>query len=162
MQMIQRAGEKIVTAQMSKPIEFLLTDKNNNPIAFSRFAYLMKLAFPEGLLSTFGESFSFFAYNDDGHVRTGLALNFTDSLAGKKLIAQNEKILPTIFRTVLLNGTSLPREIVFHSGVYNSEPVRFVNINAAENISFDFVVRDSGVFIGTSKETLRAILDKKR
>ncbi len=162
MQMIQRAGEKIVAARMSKPIEFFLTDKNNNPIAFSRFAYLMKLPFSEDLLGTFGESFSYFVYNDNGHVRAGLTVSFADPLEGKKLVAQNEKILPSIFRVVLLNGVLLPREMVFRSGVYNTEAVRFVNISTTENISFDFVVRDSGVFIGTSKEALRAILDKKR
>jgi len=162
MQMIQRAGEKIVATQMSKPIEFFLTDKNNNPIAFSRFAYLMKLAFPEDLLGTFGESFSYFVYNDNGHVRTGLVVSFADPLEGKKLIAQNEKTLPSIFRVVLLNGALLPRETVFRSGVYNAETVRFVNIDTIENISFDFVVRESGVFIGTSKEALRAIMDKNR
>lgn len=162
MQTIQRAGEKIVAARLSKPVEFFLTDKNNNPIAFSRFAYLMKLPFSEDLLRTFGESFSYFVYNDTGHVRVGLTVSFADPVEGKKLVAQNEKILPAIFRTVLLNNVSLPREIVFRTGVYNAEAVRFVNVDTAENISFDFVVRDSGVFIGTSKEALRAILDKKR
>jgi hypothetical protein len=95
-------------------------------------------------------------------VRVGLTVSFADPVEGKKLVAQNEKTLPAIFRTVLLNSVSLPREIVFRTGVYNAEAVRFVNVDTTENISFDFVVRDSGVFIGTSKEALRAILDKKR
>lgn len=161
-QMVQQAGTRILSVPMVRPVEFLLTDKNNNPIAFSRFAYLMKLDFSEEFLGVFGEPFSLFLFNDSGKIRLGLNLTFSDPVAAKKLIAQNEKSLPFLFHSVLFSGSMVPKEAVFRSGVYGAEAVRFVNIDGVQNISFDFVVRESGLFIGTSKETLRAILDKRR
>ncbi len=40
-------GMKVKEMNPSEPIEFLLRDGNNNPIAFSRFSYLMKLGVPK-------------------------------------------------------------------------------------------------------------------
>lgn len=161
-QMLKQSGERIVAAHMSQPVEFLLTDKNNNPIAFSRFAYLMKIDLKAELLTALGEPFSLFIYNDQGNIRLGLKLSFSDSVTAKKLINQNEKTLPFLFQALLFDGIVVSRDAVFRSGVYNAEVVRFVNIDVAENLSLDFVVRDDGMFIGTSRETLRMVLNKNR
>lgn len=161
-ELIAETGKRIVTARIAKPVEFLLTDKNNNPIAFSRFAYLMKLELPEELLASLGESFSVFLFNDGGNIRLGLSLALTDQAKGANLIAQKEKSLPFFFRTILFSGNTIPQGLVFRSGVYNIETVRFVNIDNIQHISFDFVLRPNEWLIGTSRDTLRAILDKKQ
>ncbi len=158
--MLSEAGTKIRAANMEQPVEFFLTDKNNNPLAFSRFAYLMNIEFGEELLASFGEPFSLFLYNDEGKIRVGLALTFVDIAKSEKLLMAKEKSLPYFFREVLFQGTTLPREVTFRSGVYMDQPVRFVNIDTVQETSFDYAFREKNWFIGTSKTMLRAMLDK--
>lgn len=159
---VSGAGAKIVEASMKQPVEFLLTDKNNNPLAFSRFAYLMNIDFSEETLASFGESFSLFLYNDAGIVKTGLVLTFADPSKSENVIKTKERSLPFSFRTVLFQDFAVPREVVFRSGIYKEQAVRFVNIDTAKNISFDYAFYKDRLFIGTSKDTLRAILDKQQ
>ncbi|MBP9727901.1 MAG: hypothetical protein KBD27_00825 [Candidatus Moranbacteria bacterium] len=160
--MLSEAGAKMMAVNMAQPVEFLLTDKNNNPIAFSRFAYLMNIEFSEEVLASFGEPFSLFLYNDGGKMRTGLVLTFIDPAKSEKLLMTKEKSLPYLFRGVLFQGLSFARELSFRSGVYKDQPVRFVNIDTAQGVSFDYAFRDKNWFIGTSKETLWAMLDKQQ
>lgn len=162
--LLNEAGAKISAAQMTKPVEFLLTDKNNNPIAFSRFAYLMGLPLPEELIASLGEPFSIFLYNTGGKVRIGLSFAPfapADNGTVQELVTKNEASLPFLFRTFLFQGLTVPAKATFRSGVYNTETVRYANIDAGESISFDYVMRDRQWIIGTSKDTLRAIIDKK-
>lgn len=159
--MLSQAGVKIIEANMGQPVEFLLTDKNNNPIAFSRFVYLMNIPFGEDLVASFDEPFSIFLYNDAGKIRLGLSLTFTDPVKSQKLVMTKEKTLPYLLRTVLFRESTVSRESIFRSGVYKDQAVRFVNIDTALNISFDYAFREKHWFIGTSKDTLRAILDKE-
>lgn len=164
LRLLSEAGAKISTAQMTKPVEFLLTDKNNNPIAFSRFVYLMGLPLPEDLIASLGESFSIFLYNTDGKVRIGLSFAPfapADNGTVQELVTKNEASLPFLFRTFLFQGLTVPAKVVFRSGVYNAETVRYANIDAGQSISFDYVLQDKEWIIGTSKDTLRAIIDKK-
>jgi hypothetical protein len=160
--LLSQAGTKMLGASMMGPVEFLLTDKNNNPLAFSRFAYLMNIELPEEFLASLGEPFSLFLYNDNGMVRIGLALTFLDVAKSERLIAARESSLPFLFRTVLFQGSSVARELGLRSGVYKAIPVRFVNIDVTRNISFDYALRGNDWFIGTSKDTLRAMLDKQQ
>lgn len=159
--LLSQAGTKMLAANMIGPVEFLLTDKNNNPIAFSRFAYLMNIELSEELLASLGESFSLYIYNDNKKARIGLALLLKDSAKAGKLITSQESALPLLFRTVLYQGVSLARGIEFRSGAYKTMQVRFVNVDATQGLSFDYVLRGNEWFIGTSKDTLRMILDQR-
>lgn len=160
-ELLRQSGERMQHAQVNEPVEFLLTDKNNNPIAFTRFAYLMKLELKPELLPLLDESFSLFLYNDAGQIMVGLGLTLADKVTGESLFAlQKEGTIPYAFRTFLYEGIVVPKDVVFRSGLYQTQGVRYVNIVATKNISFDYALRGNNWFIGTSKNTLRAILDK--
>ncbi len=160
-QLFSEAGNKIVTANMTKPVEFLLTDKNNNPVAFNRFAYLMALGLPDDLVAALGEHFSVFLYNDQGKVVIGLAFVPENMSVVQEMVKEQEADLPFLFRSLLFNGINVSKKSSFRSGTYNNEAVRYVNINEADNMSFDYVLKEKEWIIGGSKNTLRAILDKK-
>jgi hypothetical protein len=155
-------GEKkqlILNAGIVKPVEFLLTDKNNNPVAFSRVAFLMNIDLSQPFLAALAESFSLYLYNDQGQVRQGLALSF-GTVDGPTLFAkEREGSFPYAFRSFLYEGLTVPRDVTFRSGVYKEQAVRFVNIDEASQASFDYALRGTTWMIGTSKETLRALLD---
>lgn len=156
----KQPSDKILTFGLDRPVEFLLTDKNNNPIAFSRFAYLMNIELDPELLSAIGESFSLFLYNDQGRVVFGLGLMLPSEAALGLVSPQEDGSFPYAFRGLFFEGLTVPKEAAFRSGVYETQSVRFVNIDAAQNVSFDYAVRGNDWYIGTSKDTLRAILDK--
>ena len=161
-ELLRQSGERMQSAKVTKPVEFLLTDKNNNPIAFTRFAYLMKLELKGEVLPLLGESFSLYLYNDAGQSMIGLGLTLAENVTGESVLAlQNEGTVPFAFRTFLYEGLTVPKEVLFRSGLYQTQTVRYVNVDASKNISFDYALRGKSWFIGTSKETLRAILDKQ-
>lgn len=156
---------KMQAAGIVQPVEFLITDSNNNPVAFSRFAYLMHFELSPELLAFLDEGFSVFAFIDGGKLRLGLALTMKDATAAGAQIVKEESSLPSAFRPlVLLNGSmvGINRTSVFRSGSYNSEAVRFTNIDANQNLSLDYTLRGNRWFVGTSKDTLRAMLDQTR
>ncbi len=160
--MLDAAGERILSAHVTAPVEFLMTDKNNNPLAFSRLAYLTKITLDPALLSALGETFSLFLSNDNGAMRLGLALTLTDVTAGSPLVVENEVNIPASFQNFLYPGLSVPHSVAFRAGSYGSQVVRYVNIDSDTNFSFDYALRGNMWFIGTSKNTLRSLLDAKR
>ncbi len=151
----------LLNAGIVQPVEFLLTDKNNNPVAFSRLAFLMNIELSPAFLATIAESFSLFLYSDQGKVMPALALTF-GTVDGPTLFAkEREGSFPYAFRSFLYEGMTVPRDVTFRTGVYKEQPVRYVNIDEATQTSFDYALRGTTWMIGTTKETLRAILDAK-
>ena len=158
---VKQAGDRMIAANMTAPVEFLLTDKNNNPIAFSRFAYLMTIGVKSEFLEQFDESFSLFLFPEGGKIRLGLGLVLTPTAAGDLFKVQKEGTVPFAFQTLLYDDAVTPKNVIFRSGTYQGTAVRYVNIDPTSNTSFDHALRGKKWFIGTSKDTLRAILDKQ-
>lgn len=153
---------RLAKAKVTAPVEFLVTDKNNNPIAFSRLAYLMGLSFDPSLLMLLDEPFSLFLYQDASVTHIGISLTLKEpSIEGVAAIEEQEEKLPQAFQNLFYDDLVAPQKIDFRSGVYNGETVRYVNIDTEKNLSFDYTFRGNKWLIGTSKDTLRAILDKK-
>ncbi len=157
-ELLKQASARMLEANMGQPVEFYLTDKNNNPIAFSRFAYLMNIEVKPEFLAQFDEKFSLFLYNDVGQARIGLMLSPLPA-ATALFGTQREGSIPSAFGALLYEGIPVPKEVTFRSGTYQEQAVRYVNIDASKNISFDHAVTKTKWIIGTSKDTLRAILD---
>lgn len=164
---LSSASSRIKDASISQPIEFLVTDQNNNPLAFSRFAFLLKLDINPDLLALVDETFSLYAYNDAGNMRLGLDLTLKDASAVISVLSKIEGTLPYAFQALLLEpGITVPKSVVFKSNVYNPSglpgkdfAVRYANIDTVQNISLDYVVAGNHWYLGLSKNTLRAILD---
>lgn len=157
---LAEVGSRILAENISVPLEFLVTDQNNNPLAFSRFAFLAELELAPDLLALIEEAFSLYAYNDAGQVRYGLSLSVKDSAAAASLIAQEEENLPYALRTLVLEpDVNVSRGLPFRSSAYNQFAVRFANIDSAQNLSLDYAFFNNQWFIGTSKNTLRALLN---
>lgn len=158
--MLFQTALRVKAGNITRPVEFLVTDQNNNPLAFSRFAFLLKLDLVSDIAVLADEAFSLYAYNDASHVRFGLALTFKDAPAAALAIANAETTLPHAFQALILEpNITVAETIAFRSGVYNRFAVRFANISDDQNVSLDYVLDGNQWFIGTSKNTLRAILD---
>lgn len=158
-ELLKQASARMREANMGQPVEFYLTDKNNNPVAFSRFAYLMNIEAKSEFLAQFDEKFSLFLYNDAGQARIGLMLSPLPAVIAALFEVQKEGSIPAAFGALLYEGIIVPKDVTFRSGTYQEQTVRYVNIDASKNISFDHAVTKTKWFIGTSKDTLRAMLD---
>lgn len=158
-ELLRQASARMLEANMGQPVEFYLTDKNNNPIAFSRFAYLMNIGVKPEFLAQFDEKFSLFLYNDAGQARIGLMLSPLPAVITALFETQKEGSIPAAFGSLLYEGVTVPKDVSFRSGTYQEQVVRYVNIDTSKNISFDHAVTKTKWFIGTSKDTLRAMLD---
>ena len=156
------SGTKMVQAKMALPVEFVVTDQNNNPLAFSRFAYLAELEVPADLLTQIDEGFSLFLYNDAGQAKIGLELNFKETSNPEELLKEVNADLPSAFQNLLYGpDVVVPGKAVFRSGAYGALQVFFVNVDTEKGLSFDYAVNGKKWFIGNSKNTLRVLLDKK-
>lgn len=157
---LSQAADRIIAADIREPIEFLITDQNNNPLAFSRFVFLLKLELDSDVLALIDEKFSLYAYNDAGRPRFGLVLTFKNAQDAASLIERTEVSLPYALQALILEpNISVGKRLTFRSTGYDQFLVRFANIDSDQNISLDYSLYGSQLFIGTSKNTLRAILD---
>lgn len=157
---LSQAADRIKEADIREPIEFLITDQNNNPLAFSRFAFLLKLELDSDVLALIDEKFSFYIYNDAGRPRFGLVLTLKNVQAAAALIEKTESALPYALRTFILEpNVIVGKQLLFRSTGYDQFLVRFANIDSDQNISLDYSLYGGQLFIGMSKNTLRAILD---
>lgn len=156
-----QAGQAIAEEGLSEPIEFLIRDQKLNPLAFSRFAYLAKLEFPGSLLETLDESFSIYLYTDAGRPRTVLLVYPKNQEAFALELEKNEGLIPPAIEPLFLDMTTAPKtNLVFRDGSHLERPVRFTNIDSSMGLSVDYAVRGRQWLIGTSKNSLRAVLDK--
>lgn len=161
---IDEVVARLVEGNVAEPIEFNITDKNNNPIAFSRFAYLLGLSLPEGLVAEIDEDFSLYLSAENGRGVVGLKLLLKDAAKGSALITQGEGSLPKQFAVLLYSGTNIiiPATVTFTPSPERADVriVRYHNFSLSPNISFDYTLSDKQWFIGTSKETFRLMLEK--
>ncbi len=156
-----QAAQTIKQDNLSGAIEFLIRDQKLNPLAFSRFAYLAKISLPTELLGTLDEPFSLYIYQDNGRPRLVLLAYVKDEPAFAAILLRNEKRLAQAIEPLFLDVTTAPKNnVVFRESRHLGRPVRYANIDATLGLSVDYAVRGRQWIVGTSKESLRAVLDK--
>lgn len=156
-----QAGQTIQRENLPGAIEFLIRDQKLNPLAFSRFAYLAGLDLPAELLGALDESFSLYVFIDDGRPRVALLVYLKDETVFAAELKKNEKNLAQAIDPLFLDVTTAPKtNLVFRDGAYLERPVRFVNVDPSLGLSVDHAVRGRQWILGTSKDSLRAVLDK--
>ena len=156
-----QAGQTIQKDNLPGAVEFLIRDQKLNPLAFSRFAYLAKLNVPAELLGTLDEPFSLYIFIDDGRPRVALLAYAKDTPAFEAELKKNEKNLAVALEPLFLDVTTAPKNnLTFRDGAYLERPVRFTNVDDSLGLSVDYAVRGRQWIIGTSKDSLRSVLDK--
>ncbi len=161
-QLLEKTFSSIAPEQDGDSIEFVISDMNNNPIAFSRFAYVFDLSLPQAVLDETDEAFSIFLQKTGNVQRIGLAVSIKDSNVTPFVLKENESGLITGLKPLFLGRESGNMEkIAFKDSSYeNGFKVRYVNINFAIGDSIDYGIWKNQLLIGTSKDSLRSIFDK--
>jgi hypothetical protein len=156
---LQKASE---TRQDGKtvPIEFVVVDQNNNPIALKIFALLMKVNLSQKILDNLGDDFSLFVFNDGDNVRLGMSLSPKNSIKLATDLKLEEKILIKTLEPLLLGEKIKSSVGVFKDSVQGDITIRYANLNDQNSLSVDYWIQDGKWFVATSKGTGRAIIAK--
>ena len=145
-------------------LEFIPVDKNNNPIAFSRFAYIFGLDIDENILKKMEEEFVLYLYDDAGENRIGLNIGIkkgTRSEVSADLLAE-ETFMARDWENLFL-GETVEKDagnIIFNSSEYAGNSIRYVNLNENGDLSIDYSILNERLLIATSKRTIRKIMDE--
>lgn len=141
--------------------EFMVVDSNNNPVTLPVFATAAELTLSQKIITALGNDFTLFVYNDNESIRLGFSTSIQnkDSLIKEMQLQEN-----TLSRDVAFMFLDSVPEITtgaFKDGSYNNYKTRYFNMNTQATFSVDYAVTDSKLIIGTSKNTLRAVIDKQ-
>ena len=150
---------KVSQEGYATPIEFIITDTQNKPITFKSFSGLLGLKLTPALLDLLGDNFSLFIYNDTTGPKIGLAIESKNNIELAKIIPREEKTLADEINPLFFNNTYNKTKL-FNSSEYGEAKIRYQNIVSPEILSVDYSIYKNKLLIGTTKLTIRAIIDK--
>jgi hypothetical protein len=141
------------------PIEFILTDAQNKPISFKTFSSLSGLKLSATLLDLLEDNFSLFLYNNPTETKIGLSLGLKDNVGLEKALLQEERLLadglsPLLFENVY--DKTKPFEITDYAGA----KIHYQNIISPDILSIDYAIHKNRLLFGTTRATMRAIIDR--
>ena len=166
--MVQNYFNEISNSKISFPVEFTIIDTGNSPIDFKTFAAKVGIKFSPKLLSALNDDFSFYIYNDQGNQGVGLAMSVKEELDPEEKLLREEINLPMELGSIFpasqyvetRNGPFLTGE---HDSIkWGKVGIRFRNLDAQGKLSVDYALINTGkdmLFIGTTKNTLRSMID---
>jgi hypothetical protein len=150
----------IKEANIDKPVEFIVTDNKNNPVAFSVLAAINKLGLSDGIMKNLGDTFSLFIYSDSGNLRLSLLIGMNDQAGVASAIKTEEAKLPGELAPLFMEGITLPKvKVAFKDSTYKELGIRYFNFNNNPLSSIDYVLLNNKLVIGTSRGDMWATLD---
>ncbi len=147
---------------VTTPVEYLVVDTNSNPVAFSRFAFLVGANTPEDLVAASLEPFSLYLYLDQGALRMALAVTIRPEVGAN--FPTNKTILPQALKRFFYPQEYATRDLstlVFSQSSYKGQTISYTNIDEPANYSFDMINQEGILTLANSKNTLRAVIDKR-
>ena len=153
--------QAVSEAKTDFPVEFLVEGNDAKPVAFKDFAKLLEIPFSLDLTANLSDNFSLFIYNDQKNTRLGLSIESKDPIALKKLTAIEESNLAGELSPLFFDKSYKLTPGVFGSSNYKDIAVRYFNIISPEELSLDYAIYKNKLLVGTTKMTLRAIIDKQ-
>ncbi len=143
------------------PVEFIVVDKENNPIGFSIFSKKIGLVFSKNILTALKDTFSLFVYKDGDNYRLGISLDYKEDVNLKSLMLLEEPRLLTGLKPLFLDTPYAPIKLKrFSNNTYKNLPVRYLNIISPEYLSIDYAISPKTILIGTTRLTTKMIVDR--
>lgn len=160
-EIVSKAFLDIKDSGINEPVEFVITDSKNNPIAFPIFSAITNLNLSNELLKNLSDDFSVFAYFDSGNPRLVLSIKVIDKMEASTLIKNEETKLPEELLPLFLDNISLSKEkAVFKDANYRGVNIRYFNLTPDQLSTIDYFFNDTHLIIATSKNSMWAVLDK--
>lgn len=156
---LQDYAAKVAQSNATVPVAFIVTDSHNNPVAFQDFAAKIGLNLPQNLIAQLGPGFTLYMYNDTGNIRIGLAVAEKNDAQLKAALDQAESSLLQDLQPLFLASAYNLNNNAFQNSTYNGIAIRFNNIISPVNLSVDYAIYQNQWLIGTTKKTLRSMID---
>jgi hypothetical protein len=145
---------------IQEPVKFIVTDAHNNPVSFHVFAISSGINLPQEIIASLEENFEIYAYKDPSHgVRFGLAIDIKNVNLLQETLKTKEPELPKSLTLFFDSLIAVPQSAIFKDSTYNTHPIRYANLDQSESYSVDYTINGQRLIVGTSKDTLRAMLD---
>jgi hypothetical protein len=154
-----QTAKQAVDIQNNKLIEFLVTDENNTPLSFEKFASLSNISLSQSVVSLLGEAFSLFVYVDNQTPHIGLSITLKDKNQLQMAMKQEEPHLIQELSPLFLDDTPTISIGIFNNGIYKNTALRFINLHPETSLSLDYAILENNLVIGTSMSMHHALLD---
>jgi hypothetical protein len=162
-ELLQNTAKDVAEEKVALPVEFSVTGADGKPIAFKDFAKISGIALSPAFIANLSDTFSLFIYNDKTVTRGGIAIDSKDPTKLKGLLALEEKTLvKAVAKSTVpafLASNPVFTNKAFANSNYNGTAIRYMNITPLEDWSADYAIYQNKLVIGTTKMTLRSILD---
>jgi hypothetical protein len=156
---LEDTAAKMIAMDTLEPVQFMVRDFNNNPIAFSRFSYLVGLKLPADLMASLDETFSLYFVRDGASVRRALVVQVVDKRKFDVAINKYETSLPKLFGALLYEKIEvISLKSVFKDGIFDSIQTRYTILHPDSTLSYDHVLTGTSWIMGTSKDSFRSVL----
>ncbi len=157
--LMQQYIQKVAQEGYVKPVEFIITDETNAPMSFGIFSGKLGLNISQSVLLNLNNNFRLFIYNDGAVTKVGLTIDSKNDTALTKALLGEEKNLADELSPIFFTN-DYKKDKLFGDSAYGGAKIRYQNIISPENLSVDYTVYKNKLIIGTTKLTLRAIIDK--
>lgn len=160
-QLLIKTGSEIKEEKITSPVEFIITDVNNNPVAFPIFSILSELELSP-VTDSLNEKFSLILYPDENNIRLGLIIDLKDKPGASASIKIKEKTLVDGLSFLLLDAAIPKTGRSFTNGTHEDISIRYVNFDDENkgSLSIDYAFTENELILATSKNTAWAVLDK--
>lgn len=153
-------ADKVTASKITTPIEFIVVDKENNPISFTTFANNFGITLSTGVMKNISDTFTLFIYNDQDNIRFGLSIDSkNDALLKTALLKEEKNIIANITPLFMNVDFTGPTNILFTKAVYNNTEIHYINSTSPQALSVDYAIANKKLLIGTSKMTMRSVID---
>jgi len=140
-------------------IEAKVINKDNQPIGKKDFLSGFGLTIPETVLTKISESYSIFLKKEDGIAKLGVVFKTVTSSGLDEEMKKWESNMVTGLNSLYLEKVPVPAETAFNSSQYKNADIRYFNFSSPLNFSLDYSIISNFLVIGTSKDSMRSILD---
>ena len=157
--LLLKTAEDAAPFSTEQPLEFFITDKDNNPLSFAKFATLSGMTLSQSVIDTLNGKFSLFIYTENQTPHISIVIEAKDADSARAVLKQKESFLTHDLSPLFLGDAPTKTDGSFNDGSYNDIPTRYINIHPETALSIDYSIADNSVIISTSRQTHHSVID---
>ncbi len=156
---LNKYATDIQAAGLTAPVEFVITDLQNNPIEFASFATMSGIKLSDAVLANLDKTFSLFIFNDNSNTGIGLAISAKNKTVLQADLLKAEATMGTDLESIFVYP-STPASSPFGKAVYEGFDIRYQNLISPQKLSIDYTLDGKQLLIGTTQKTLEMMINK--
>lgn len=153
------ATEFAVSASENDLLEIKILGKDSQPIGKKDFFAGFGATIPEAVMMKLSEDYSLFSRKEESTVKSGIVFKTVTSSGLAEEMKNWEPKMPADLGSLYLGQTTVPGDSAFNQSRYKSADIRYFNFSSPSATSLDYSIVSNFLIIGTSKDSVRAIMD---